>query len=81
MFTRKIAIGLILSATAFLPAISQAGGPPAQADRSVAAQAPCVLKQYKLSSVTRTASKKISVGTSSTSVSPGPSSMCRRNRD
>lgn len=52
MFTRKIALGLILSTTAFLPAISQAAGPLPQADRSMAAQAPCVLKQYKLSSVT-----------------------------
>jgi hypothetical protein len=52
MFIRKLALGMFLSATAFLPAISQAAGPPPQADRSVAAQAPCVLKQYKVSSVT-----------------------------
>jgi hypothetical protein len=52
MFTRKLAIGLILSTTAFLPAISRASGPPAHVDRSMAAQAPCVLKQYNLSSVT-----------------------------
>jgi hypothetical protein len=52
MFTRKLALGMFLSAAAFLPAISQAAGPPPQADPSVAAQAPCVLKQYKVSSVT-----------------------------
>jgi hypothetical protein len=52
MFTRKLAIGMLLSAAAFLPAISQAAGPPPQADQSVAAQAPCILKQYKVSSVT-----------------------------
>jgi hypothetical protein len=52
MFTRKLAIGIILSAAAFLPAISQAAGPSPQTARSVAEQAPCVLKQYKLSSVT-----------------------------
>jgi hypothetical protein len=52
MFIRKIAIGVILSAAAFLPTISQAAGPPPQTVRSAAAQAPCVLKKYQVSSVT-----------------------------
>lgn len=58
MFIRKLVTGIVLSAATFVPALSHAGTPTHQeaethqAARSQTTQAPCLLSQYRISSVT-----------------------------